>query len=559
MPRKKKLPLRDYILDYYQAITDGSITVGNWIRRVYERVIEGLAAKEFFFDIKKANSAIDFIETHCHHSEGDLAPGLLKLELWQKAMISCIFGLVDEKGNRQFREIVTIVSRKNGKSLLASSIIAKLIYDDGEYGAKVFCVAPKLDQAAIVYNAFWQTVQLEPGLADITKHRKSDIYVEGSNSSVKTIAFNAKKSDGLNPLGVVCDEIAAWPGEQGLRQYEVLKSALGARRQPMIFSISTAGYISDSIYDELIKRSTKWLQGDSKERRLLPFLYMIDDVEKWNDINELRKSNPNLGVSVSVDYMLEEIAVAEGSLSKKGEFLTKYCNIKQNASTAWLPATAVEACCGDPVRLEDFRGCYCVAGVDLSQAVDLTALVAVIERGGKLNVWARFYMPAARLEEATARDGVPYRLYEARGILKLSGENHVEYTDVYNDLVEMVNRYELYPLKVGYDRYSAHELVQALDAFGFHTDDVIQADNLWPIIQQAYGLILDGQINIGDNDLLKIHLLNTAVKMNNERGRGRIIKIAATEHIDGTAALLDALTMRDKYAGEVGDQLRNAR
>ena len=183
----------------------------------------------------------------------------------------------------------------------------------------------------------------------------------------------------------------------------------------MIFSISTAGYISDSIYDELIKRSTKWLQGDSKERRLLPFLYMIDDVEKWNDINELRKSNPNLGVSVSVDYMLEEIAVAEGSLSKKSEFLCKYCNLKQNATTAFLPAQAVEACCGDPVRLEDYRDCYCVAGVDLSQAVDLTALVVVIERNGKLNVWARFYMPAARLEEATARDGVPYRSMKRAG------------------------------------------------------------------------------------------------------------------------------------------------
>ena len=136
----------------------------------------------------------------------------------------------------------------------------------------------------------------------------------------------------------MCDEIATWEGDKGLKQYEVMKSGMGARPDGILLSCTTSGYINDSIYDELIKRSTRFLMGDSKERRLLPILYMIDDPEKWNDINELRKSNPNLGVSVTVDYLLEEIAVAEGSLSKQAEFLTKYCNIKQSSSLAWLPA-----------------------------------------------------------------------------------------------------------------------------------------------------------------------------------------------------------------------------
>lgn len=159
----------------------------------------------------------------------------------------------------------------------------------------------------------------------MAKKRRSDIYIADSNTTIKAIAFNAKKSDGFNPHLVVCDEVASWSGDGGLKQYEVMKSALGARRQPMVLSISTAGYVDNSIYDELMKRSTAFLNGSSREKRLLPFLYFIDDENKWNDINELRKSNPNLGVSVSVDFLIEEIAIAEGSLSKRAEFLTKYC------------------------------------------------------------------------------------------------------------------------------------------------------------------------------------------------------------------------------------------
>ena len=315
--------------------------------------------------------------------------------------MSVVFGVVGEDGLRQFREVVLIIGRKNGKSLFAAAIIAYCAFCDGEYGAKIYCVAPKLDQADIVYSSFWQTIQKEPELAALIKRRKSDYYIESTNSSIKKIAFNAKKSDGFNPSLTVCDEIASWPGDKGLKQYEVMKSALGARRQPMILSISTSGYENEGIYDELIKRSTRFLLGDSRERRLAPFLYMIDDIEKWNDINELRKSNPNLGVSVSVDYLLEEIAVAEGSLSKKAEFLTKYCNVKQNSSQAWLSTEAVEAVCGVPLRLEDFQDCYCVGGIDLSRTTDLTACGVVIEKNGRLYVFMHFFLPSERVEEAT--------------------------------------------------------------------------------------------------------------------------------------------------------------
>jgi phage terminase large subunit-like protein len=157
---------------------------------------------------------------------------------------------------------------------------------------------------------------------------------------------------------------------------------MGARPEGILLSCTTSGYINDSIYDELFKRATRFLLGDSKETKLLPFLYVIDDISKWNDINELRKSNPNLGVSVSVDYMLEEIAVAEGSLSKKSEFITKYANLKQNSSLAWIESSVIEAATGEPIDPEDFRGCYAVGGFDLSRTTDLTAATCIVEKNG---------------------------------------------------------------------------------------------------------------------------------------------------------------------------------
>ena len=571
----------NYILTYYQAIKSGVVTTSKWVVMIYEYIVKGLERKDFFFDIKKANAAIDWIETHCFHTEGVLAPGNFILELWEKAFISCIFGIVDKNGLRQFREVFLVVARKNGKSALASAIGRYEWFIDGGYGAKIYTVAPKLDQADIIYQNIWQQTTIDPEykaqqkeydilraqrdggtnarrfIENMPRHRQSDLYLPSNNGMVKKIAFSSKKSDGFNPSLTICDEVAAWEGDKGLKQYEVMKSGMGARPEGLLLSCTTSGYINDSIFDELMKRSTRFLMGDSKERKLFPVLYMVDDPDKWNDINELRKSNPNLGVSVSVDYLIEEIAVAEGSLSKKSEFLTKYCCVKQNSSLAWLTAQDVEKISGAHMELSDFSDTYAICGIDLSQTTDLTAVTTIIEKDGVLNVFGQFFLPSEKIDLATARDGLPYDQYIKRGLLTLSGENFVDYNDVFQYITGLMERHKIYVLKIGYDRYSAQYLIKDLEAYGFNTDDVYQGDNLWSVIQETEGLIRDKKINIGDNDLLKVHLLNSAIKMNTERGRGRLVKITPTAHIDGTAALLDAMTVRAKYYNEIGEQLKN--
>ena len=551
--------MNNYIFEYYQHIQDGSIIVGQWVRMWYEQILKQLENKAYFFDQKKANKAIKFIEGFCRHHEGVLAPGLIKLELWQKAFVSVIFGIVDKSGNRQFREIVLLVGRKNGKSLLASAIANYMTFMDGEYGARIYFVAPKLEQANLCYNALFEMIKKEPELAELSKKRRTDIYIERTNTTAKPLAFNAKKSDGLNPSCVIADEISSWQGDAGLKQYEVLKSALGSRKQPFILSISTSGYVDEGIFDELIKRSTAVINGDSRENRLAPFLYMIDDVRKWNDINELQKANPNLNVSVSVDYMLEEIAIAEGSLSKRIEFICKYANIKQNSSQAWMPTHEIMKCVGQPLQLDSFRDHYAVLGIDLSRTNDLTAAVAVIQKDGHLYVFSKMWLPSEKIEEASVRDNVPYKIYMQRGLLAASGDNSVDYNDCFNWCKELVEKYRILPQMVGYDRYNATYLTNQLKEYGFHVDDVVQGFNLSPIIMELATLIQDGKVHIGDNDLLKLHFLDTALKFSAEKERCRIVKLSNNVHIDGVAALLCAMTVRQKWWHELGGRLANER
>lgn len=543
------------ITEYYEKIQAGEVKVGKWIKLLYEQIVTGLRDGLFLFDAAKAQKAIDFIQSFCHHCEG--RSDLIVLELWQRALVSLIFGIVDENGVRVFREVFVVMGRKNGKSLLASAIIAYTVYLDGEYGAKVYCLAPKLEQAAIVYDNFYRILQAEPELSELAQKRRSDIYLEATNSSIKPLAFNAKKSDGFNPHLTVCDEIASWPAEQGLKQYEVMKSALGARRQPLILSISTAGYVNDGPYDELMVRSTSWLLGSSSERRLLPVLYMIDDPERWGDIDELRKANPNMGVSVSEDFFREEAAVARNSLSKRAEFLTKYCNIKQNSTQAWIPFDVVDAVTQGSYTLEDFRSSYCVGGIDLSQTTDLTACCVVIERAGVLYTFSQFFMPANKVDELQAREGVPYRLYIQQGLIQQSGDNFVDYHDCLEWFRRLVRDYEILPLQVGYDRYSAQYLVQEMQQDGFHMDDVFQGENLTPVIHECDGLLRDKTLRLGHNNLLKAHFLNVGMKQNEETRKIRPVKIDPRTHIDGFVAVIDALTVRQKWYDQIGGQLKN--
>lgn len=557
------------ILTYYQGIKDGSITVGKWIRMLYEIILDGLEDHQWFYNQKKASNVIRFFERYVHHNKGPLAPQRIKLSLWERASLSLLFGIVDDHDRRQWNETFWVLGRKQGKSLIAGGCGNYVAYVCGEYGSELYYLAPKLDQADLCYSSFQFNVDHEPDLARLTKSTKyRGLIIQETNTQIKRLPFSDKKSDGYNPMFYCADEVASWVGQRGLRQWEVMVSGTGARQEPLGMAISSAGYEKEGLFDELMKRGTSFLLGNSREKHLLPIIYMIDDVNKWDDLNELQKSLPGLGDSVPYKFILDEIDKANSSNSKKTEFLTKYCNIGQNASSAWFDAKTIEKVFGavgdgrEYYTLDDFRDTYCLGGIDLSQTTDLTSACVLIERDGIIWIFSHFWLPSEKLQEATDKDGIPYQAMIERGFLSLSGDNFVDYQDCYNWFVHLIEEYHIYPLCIGYDRYSAQYLVQDLKNYGFHMDSVFQGFNLSGIADNLEGLMRNGQIRSAENnDLLKIHFFDAAQQIESgtsAHSRKKLVKIHKYAHVDGVAAIMDALCMRQTKWQELGEQLKNA-
>ena len=550
------------ILSYYQQIQDGSITVGKWIKMLYEVIIDGLENKRWFFNQRRANAAIGFIEKYCHHYKGQLAPDRIKLSLWERATICLIFGIVDDHVRRMFVEVFLVVGRKQGKTILCAAICTYLAYC-GEYGSECYALAPKIDQSDLLFSAVEYNVHAEPELESITKSTKyRGLYIQETNTTIKKLAFSSKKSDGYNPMFWSADEVAAWPGVNGLRQWEVMVSGTGAREEPLGIALSSGGYEKEGLFDELMKRGTGFLMGNSREKHLLPIIYMIDEPDKWDDLEELEKSLPGLGESVSREFIKKEIDVAHESISKEIEFKTKYCNLQQNLSTAFLKAEDINKGFGWRRQLSEWRNFYCVGGIDLSQTTDLTSACVVIEEEGILWVHSHFWLPANRLEEATKRDKIPYEIYLRKGFLSLSGEEFINNDDVLHWFMDLVKQYRLFPLKLGVDRWSAQDLVQKLKQKSFHTEMVTQGFNLSGVMDTFEGLLREGRIrDMDDNDLLKIHLADAAQQQESStqyaHPRKKLVKISKNAHVDGMAALLDALAMRQFKWTELGKRLLN--
>ena len=550
------------ILQYWNEIKTGGITVGKWIRLLYDVILQGLTEHRWYYSQERAENAVRFIERYCHHYKGKLAPQRIKLSLWERATICLIFGIVDDHVRRMFVEVFLVVGRKQGKTILCAAICTYLAYC-GEYGSECYALAPKIDQSDLLFSAVEYNVHAEPELESITKSTKyRGLYIQETNTTIKKLAFSSKKSDGYNPMFWSADEVAAWPGVNGLRQWEVMVSGTGAREEPLGIALSSGGYEKEGLFDELMKRGTGFLMGNSREKHLLPIIYMIDEPDKWDNLEELEKSLPGLGESVSREFIKKEIDVAHESISKEIEFKTKYCNLQQNLSTAFLKAEDINKGFGWRRQLSEWRNFYCVGGIDLSQTTDLTSACVVIEEEGILWVHSHFWLPANRLEEATKRDKIPYEIYLRKGFLSLSGEEFINNDDVLHWFMDLVKQYRLFPLQLGVDRWSAQDLVQKLKQKSFHTEMVTQGFNLSGVMDTFEGLLREGRIrDMDDNDLLKIHLADAAQQQESStqyaHPRKKLVKISKNAHVDGMAALLDALAMRQFKWTELGKRLMN--
>lgn len=537
----------NYVRQYVRAIRAGTVTVSQPVRQVYERLDAEAADKScpYRFSAKLGDHAIRFIETFCRHYEGEHAGQLVKLELWEKAFIQTLFGWVDKKTRlRRFREFFLLVARKNGKSFLSACIMVYMLVADGEAGAQCVSIATKYDQAAIVYKTARKIIEQDADLSALVVPIIGGMEFKLTNSTMKALASKSKTLDGLNLHYCSCDELHA---QEDRNLYDVTKQGMKARKQPIFGTITTAGFAREGIYDDMYEYALSVAKGTVADAHLLPVLYTLDDRAEWTDPDAWAKANPGLGTIKSRQQLADDVERAKHDPSCLPSLLVKDFNVQENASASWLPWAVLK---NETVAEADYLNhTYAIGGCDLSATTDLTCATLLIRRpeDPQFYILQQYFLPKARVEqvEHQGRKEAPYRLWAQQGWLTLCDGATVDYNDVTEWFVSMVQERDIRPLWVCYDAALSGYWVPQMTDMGFEMERIRQGPVTWTYpMKRMKGLFEDHRIVYQNNPILRWCLSNTAAKSSNQRGIDSIQpeKVTANRRIDGTVSLLNAMT-----------------
>ena len=540
--------MSNYIDEYLDAMRSGKCIVGKRIRRQYEKLSEAIhnPTGGYIFDEKRAERPIEFIERFCRHSKGEWAGKPVRLELFQKAFISALFGFIDEKTRvRQYREAMLYVARKNGKSTLLSGIALYCLIADGEAGAEVYSAASKKDQAKLVFNEALNMVRQSKELATITKKRKSDLYFALNFSKMQPLGRNSDTLDGLNASLVIIDELHSIKDRN---TYEVMKQSQSARRQPLLVMITTAGTVRECIFDDMYKYASSVVDGTVKDEHFLPVLYELDDKAEWRDPSKWEKANPSLGHIKKLDDLISKVERAKQSPRDLTGVLVKDFNVIQTVGSAWLTFDDINN--EETFDIGRFRGYYAIGGVDLSHVGDLTAATLLLmDKDEKRYVTQMYWLPKEHFDKRVLDEKIPYDKWYEAGLLRLCEGNQINYSDVTKWFLDMVETYELTPAWIYYDPYSAAYWVQEMQSAGFNLVKCYQGVKTLSLPMQKLAADLQSKkINYNNNVLLKWCITNTGVKTDVNGNIQPIKAQSAKYRIDGLASLLDAYVgLTDHY------------
>lgn len=538
----------NYLKAYLDAIEGGEIVVCKRIRKVYTRLVyEAENPGKYRFDEERANRPIEFIERFCKHSKGEWAGQPVRLELFQKAFISALFGFVDSNtGFRKYREAFFMVARKNGKSTMLAGIALYMLLADGEAGAEVYSVATKKDQAKIIFDEVCHMVSQSPYLRKHIKKRKSDLYFSASMSKLQPLGKNSDTLDGLNSSCVILDEAHA---VKDRNLYEVMKQSQSARTQPLFVTITTAGTVRECIFDDMYSYSCKVADGVITDPTFLPIVYELDSKAEWKDPGAWFKPNPGLGRIKKLEDLMAKVERAKQSPKDLSGILCKDFNVRETLYNAWLDFDTINN--ESTFSLEDFRGCYAIGGADLSLTTDLTcATVLMLNPDTRERyVWQMYWLPEDNFNQRVQEEKIPYDKWREAGLVRLCRGNTIDYSDVTAWFLELVNEHGITPLWVYYDSYSARYFVEEMESYGFRMERCIQGARTLSLPMQHLGADLQAKkVNYNNNPILKWCLTNTAVQ---EDRNGNIVPKKASspkQRIDGTASLLDAYVgLYEKY------------
>lgn len=542
----------NYIQKYWKKIESGEIKVSHKVHQTMEELIRIQSGKDkkYHFDPILANRPIIFIETFCKQSKGKHIGRQLKLELYEKAIIQAIYGIVDKNYLRKYQECLIIMGRKNGKSTLLSSLGNYGLLGDKEGGPEIDCVSTKKDAAKIVFNEAKNMVKQSPYLRKYIKSRKSDLYCEYNFGSYRPLSSDSDTLDGLNPSMVILDECHAIKDRN---LYDVMKQALSAesREQPLFLTITTSGFIREGIYDELYEYAEQVLNGEVEDEHFLSFIYELDDTAEWLKEDCWIKANPGLGTVKSISKLRAAVQRAIAQPNYRNTVLTKDFNLKNISADTWLNWEEIE----NPATfdMELIRNTYAIAGCDLSAVKDLTCATLLIRRRDDETIYVlqHYFLPTARIEELDAKSSkeAPYRKWEERGLMTFCEGEMVKYSDVTAWFVKMKEEYQIDIWRCGYDRAMANYWVAEMKSnFGDVMESVAQGSKTWTVPMKEMGAQLaEKKINYNNNPILKWCLSNTGVKSLGSLESIEPVKLQRKRRIDGTVSLLNAYVIYVKY------------
>ena len=559
------------ILEYWQAIQDGREVVSLKVQKTYRHVVEQLenTDSEFYYSPRRANHVLEFFENYCHHSKGKAGGQLVKLELWEKALLATVFGFIDIEGNRQYREAILIVGKKNGKSLLASGVGLYLQLADGEPGPEVYAVATKRDQAKIIWQEAKRMVQKSPALRKRTRCLVGEIDSDYNDGVFKPLASDSDTLDGPNIHGAMMDELHQWKNGRAL--YDITADGVTAREQPLIFITSTAGTIREDIYDEKYEEAERIINGYEDpdgyhDPRRIAFIYELDKRSEWTDPACWKKANPGLGTIKNYTALKERVERAKKNPALVRNIVCKDFNIRETSSEAWLNFEQLDNRDTFQLDRENRRLIwqhhmadgqtqervlsyprYGIGGADLSKTTDLTAgkvIFQVPELPDILFVLSMYWLPQDLLEKRVTEDKIPYDKSEG---------NKIRYEDVKQWFIEVQEDLDIFIPFIGYDAWSATYWTDSMaDYFGSEAMIAVHqgVKTLSEPMKRCGNDLESKRIIYNNHPIDKWCLANTAYD-EDKNGNIQPHKTSkSTRRIDGTAALLDAYTIYDQKQAE---------
>ena len=541
---------------YFGSILDGRIPACEKMKRVADMLLNQYASpQEFHFDYEIAKKHTDFIERFCKQPTGKIGTPL-KLELFQKARMQAIFGFVDDNDMRQYNECLIIEGRKNGKTTETAAIEIDLLVNDGEGSPQIYNIATQREQAMLGFNAAHKMIKQSPMLSKHVKKRASDLYFPLNFGFIKALASNTNSLDGLDVHGATIDELAAIKNRD---LYDLVKQAMGARQQPLLFTITTNGFVRGSIFDSQYEYAKNILEGKAENQRFLPFIYELDSVEEWDREECWEKANPGLGTIKSRDYLRQMVQKAKDDPSFKPTVMVKDFNMKQTAESAWL-------------RFEDLNNeetfdmskfGYCIGGFDAADSVDLNAAVAIFQRPEDENIYVKsmFWIPQSVIDEyekngnRRERDSAPYRLWIDQGFMRTCEGNRCDKRIFLEWFRELRDQNDIYTSFIGYDPWHiSDDLIREFQAeFGRNSMIPVRQGTI-TLSDPMKNLAADfkaKRIIYDNNPIMKWCLINTEVKTDINGNIQPVKGLDSRKRIDGVAALIDAYKVlqdkRDQY------------